>query len=176
MWAMPQFSKQHNSIVMNRFSWSFFAAVLLLNLQSCIQSEVLPIEPAITAITLNKDTIVSGTEAFVVTIHFTDGNGDLGVTETHPESNAFVIDNRTNFVDSLTIPFISPNGTIKSIEGEIDFTFNSECCIPLSGIPCTPDADYPPFDQVRFDVIIRDRAGNFSNQMQSPPMYIMCPN
>ena len=158
-------------------------------LQSCIKAEEYTLEPFITSVSIDKASIhqfsnittdAAGNilnyvpESFVISLEFQDGDGDLGVTDDQPEMNAFIVDNRTNFVDSLQIPYISPVGNIKSISGSIDFTINSECCLALSGISCTPNAEYNAIDTVIYQVFIKDRAGHTSNKVNAPPLLIYC--
>ncbi len=148
---------------------------VFFTISSCFKPDNFPVEPQITNVTINKSSIQNLIEGFTITVEFTDGDGDLGVTETIPEANAFFIDSRTAYVDSMLMPYISPQGTVNSIFGQIDFEFSSECCIAISGISCTPDAEYFPTDTVTYDIIIKDRAGNVSNTATSPPLIIMCP-
>ena len=162
---------------------------VMMLLQACIKADEYPEIPAITNISIDKSVIhqfanmttdAEGNildydqESFVITVDFQDGDGDLGVTDEQPEMNAFIIDNRTGFVDSLQIPYVSPQGNIKAISGTIDFTINSECCLAISGISCTPNAEYNTADTLRYDVFIKDRAGNESNIVQAPPLIILC--
>ncbi|MGB1204410.1 MAG: hypothetical protein ACPG5B_02120 [Chitinophagales bacterium] len=166
---------------------TFLLSITLL--VSCIKAEEYPPEPFITSVTIDKTSIHQFSnittdeagnilnyipEGFVISLQFEDGDGDLGVTDDQPEMNAFIVDNRTNFVDSLQIPYISPVGNIKAISGSIDFTINSECCLALSGISCTPDAEYNPIDTVIYQVFIKDRAGHSSNVVNAPPLFIYC--
>jgi len=144
-------------------------------LWGCIKPDNFPDEPKITAVSINKPAIESLVEDFVVSVDFQDGDGDIGITDAYPEANAFLIDDRTGYIDSLKIPYISPEGNIKSISGTLNFTILSECCIAISGITCTPNATYPPTDTVNYSVIIKDRKGNVSNVAQAPPLLIICP-
>ena len=153
------------------------------------KAEEYALEPFITSVSIDKSSIHQFSnittdefgnilnyvpESFVISLDFQDGDGDLGITDDQPEMNAFIVDNRTDFVDSLQIPYISPVGNIKSISGTIDFTINSECCVALSGISCTPNAEYNAIDTVIYQVFIKDRAGHTSNKVNAPPLLIYC--
>lgn len=148
---------------------------LTASLWGCIKPDNFPDEPKITDVSINKTAIESLVEDFVVSVDFQDGDGDIGITNEYPEANAFLVDDRTGYIDSLKIPYISPEGNIKSISGTLNFTILSECCIAISGITCTPNATYPPTDTVNYSVIIKDRKGNVSNVAQAPPLLIICP-
>lgn len=166
-----------NKLVVN-FIWSILGLGILLMFKSCsIEDPNFALEPAITSVFIDKDTIVNLEESFTITIGFQDGDGDLGREEGQEAIDAFIVDSRTNFVDSLVIPFISPQGNVQSISGMLDFVIPSECCIPIEagGVPCTPNAEYDPFDIVTFEVHIKDRAGNISNSVTTPALYIVCP-
>lgn len=149
--------------------------IFLMSHNSCIQPDKFPDEPQITGVSINKSTIQNLLEDFVVSVEFQDGDGDIGITNEYPEANAFLVDDRTGYVDSLKIPYVSPQGNIKAISGTLNFTILSECCIAISGISCTPNAIYPPADTVSYTVIIKDRSGNVSNAVEAPPLVILCP-
>ena len=157
--------------------------VLLLNVLACAKTETYPPEPEVTAIRFNKTEIKSahlsaGTpEAFVLIIDFKDGDGDIGQTEDHPETNLFVTDNRNQNTTEYAIPYdLESKGINKSISGTIDVNILQQCCIPLVGIPCSPNATYAPTDTLSYTLVLKDRAGNISNTLQSPPLYLICIN
>jgi len=176
-WAL---SKVFTNMFAKRHFFTRFSLLLLwwlgvfVGYTGCIQPDKFPDEPHIKSVSINKTTIKNLLEDFIVSVEFEDGDGDMGITDTYPEANAFLIDNRTGYVDSLKIPYISPSGNVKSISGTLNFTILSECCIALAGISCTPNATYPVADTVKYSVIIKDRAGNVSNMAEAPPLIITC--
>lgn len=147
---------------------------LSLLIAACVKPEEFAEEPLITQVYFNKAQIQNRVEGFSITIEFQDGDGNIGTTEEFPEANAFVRDTRTDFVDSLSVENLEPDGNIKDISGIITFDFQSECCIAITGVTCTPDAEYPPTEDVIYEVFIKDRAGNVSNIVQAPPLKIIC--
>lgn len=155
------------------YSLPTFLALFLCLWVACINFDNYPPEPAITAITINKTSIQNLVGDFVITLQFQDGDGNLGTTEQSPEANVFIIDQRDQFVTNYSFTDIS-GGAEQAISGSIDIAITSECCRVLSGIPCTPQAIYPPTDTVRYDVVIKDRAGNLSNVVTTPPLLIIC--
>lgn len=150
----------------------YFLGILSL-LNACLNPDSYPPEPEITNITLNKQSIQNLNDNFVITLTFQDGDGNLGTTEAMPDANVFVIDRRDQFVTNYAFADISGGGE-QAISGTIDITINSECCRVISGIPCTPQANYPPTDSVQYDVVIKDRAGNLSNVLTTPTLLIIC--
>ncbi len=152
----------------------FFAfAVCICSLVACFNPDSYPPEPAIVGISLDKTSIENLIGSFVITIQFQDGDGNLGTTEQSPEANVFVIDQRDGFVTNYSFSDLSGGGE-QAVSGTIDIIITSECCRVLSGIPCTPQADYPPTDTVRYEIVLKDRAGNLSNVAISPPLIIVC--
>ncbi len=144
---------------------------------ACIKPEEYPIEPQITEIRFDKLELDNYTEPLVISIDFQDGDGDIGITEGKAQKNIFIIDTRTGFIDSLAVPYnLEAPGNVKGILGTIDITQLSTCCIPDTGLPCTPDADYPRQQELVYEIYIADRAGNKSNVMRSPTLKINCPN
>ncbi len=165
----------NHTFLLQKYFAVLFVAVMLLGYSACIKPDKFPDEPQITSVFINKDSIQNLLEDFIVSVEFQDGDGDIGITNEYPEANAFLVDNRTGYVDSLKIPYISPQGNIKAISGTLNFTILSECCIAISGISCTPNATYPPIDTVQYTVIIKDRSGHVSNAVEAPPLIILCP-
>lgn len=161
--------------MINRCLLAFCICMLGLGLEACIKPETYPPEPLITDVIIDKSVIQQNEESFVISVSFQDGDGNIGADGTNDNSNAFLTDSRTGFVDSLTIPDLAAPGDVKSISGTIDFTVSSECCIALSGISCTPNAEYNPTDTVIYQIVIQDRALNVSNVMETPPLIIVCP-
>lgn len=169
---------------MRTINYTLLAVVLLsaiVSVLACADSETYPDTPEITAVYFDKDSLrsahlSSGTpEAFVLNIDFKDGDGDIGKTPSHPETNLLITDNRNQNTTEYTVPYnLSSDGLNKSISGTISVNILQQCCIPLQGIPCSPSATYAPTDELSYQVVIKDRAGNTSNSMQSPPLYLIC--
>lgn len=119
---------------------------------------------------LNSDTTV-------LTLKFTDGDGDIGFDIDTPGENIFIIDNRTNeFFDRFRAPAIPPQGANNGVTGEINMVLLNTCCIfpPQDSIPvCESPAAYPT-NQLTFTVYIEDRAGNKSNEIVTPAITLNC--
>ena len=162
-------------------SFALLGFVWILSMVACAKTETYPPEPEITDIKFDKEIIKSahlssGTpEAFVLSIEFKDGDGDIGQTDAHPETNLFVTDDRNQNTTEYAIPYdLESSGINKSISGTIDVNVLQQCCVPLQGIPCSPSATYAPTDTLTYTIVLKDRAGNISNTFQSPPLYLIC--
>lgn len=160
--------------------FAFFApAVLVFYVvltESCLAPDNFPVEPLITGVWFDVGTARSLDENFVAHIAFQDGDGDLGKTDEHPESNVFVIDSRDSSLSEYTIPVALPVDLGQDVSGEIKITLN-ECCQP--GIPCSAPGmagnQYTiDLDTVYYRIVLRDRAGNLSDTIDSPKMLLRC--
>ncbi|MCO5248760.1 MAG: hypothetical protein M9887_07435 [Chitinophagales bacterium] len=110
-------------------------------------------------------------DSVIVVLEFKDGDGDLGKnSQTDTIPNLFIVDHRFSIIDSqsYSIPNIPKKGSVDAISGEIAINL-------LSKIFCNPI--HPPSeatDTLEFEFYIRDRAGNFSNQVSTGKMPILC--
>ncbi|MCC7507397.1 MAG: hypothetical protein IT259_18975 [Saprospiraceae bacterium] len=155
-----------------------FAGVL----QFCVKPPDYPDEPVITFKSLTKNTqfqsAIDDTDTLLVTLEFTDGDGDLGSAEKGNDIS--VIDTRDNSGDTLSLPLVEQQGAGNGISGTISFVLPPTCCIPppLNGIPLPPcDPSVAPNflrDTVIYKVNIRDRAGHVSNEVALPPIILIC--
>lgn len=160
------------------FAPFFVLCILTMLLNGCIKPDEFSEIPKITGVNLSS-TLVRVGEDFVITIGFEDGDGDLGSDEN--EVNAFFVDNRVDLgydsiaTTSLAIPDISPEGSVKSISGELFFNMPPACCISSdASAACAVGIADVPSNQIAFDVYIVDRAGNQSNIVRTPPLTIQC--
>ncbi len=119
---------------------------------------------------LNSDTTV-------VSLKFTDGDGDIGFGTGTAGENIFVIDNRTGeFYDRFRIPAIPEQGANNGVSGTINMVLLNTCCIfpPQDSIPaCESPSQYPDND-LSFTIYMEDRAGNKSNEVQTGVIKLMC--
>jgi hypothetical protein len=137
---------------------------------SCLNPPDYPTVPHIEFDSLTK-TFVKGAEiggqvvpdSIIFFISFTDGDGDLGPIGNDSAENLFFRDNRTGFVYPFQFPYITPDGNIKDISGTIAYTLSPFFCNPGKTI-----------DTLSYTIYIRDRAGNFSNEVTSPDIVCDC--
>ncbi len=144
---------------------------------SCANPPDFPLEPIITYESISTNTINQSAiraDSAMITISFTDGDGDLG-REDMDSVDIFIIDNRIDFLQpGFVIPFIGQQGVGKGISGEISFLAPPNCCIFENGLPpCQPSTEFP-IDTVTYDIYIVDRAGNESNRVTTEPIFIRC--
>lgn len=160
----------------------------ILSLGACNPKPEFPIEPFIRYEGFERKKAVNGTDsAGVLRLYFTDGDGDMGLqssdtTGTFAKGSLYYYNFFISYyerqmgqwvrvslpppfpgADTLTnnsrIPFLTPAGQNKQLEGYIDmalFIYN-----PFS-----------PYDTIRYEVSICDRALNRSNQIQTPELVL----
>ncbi|MBK8054167.1 MAG: hypothetical protein IPK35_13075 [Saprospiraceae bacterium] len=125
--------------------------------------------------TLNQSDI--GGDTLLMTLKFTDGDGDFGTEDRKTEPNIFVKDLRTNqTLRQYKAPFIPLEGTKNGVSGKINIVFLTTCCVfpPATGItPCSKVPQYPKND-LSMEIYIKDRAGNSSNIVTTPPITLNC--
>lgn len=155
------------------YFWIFI--FLLGTTTGCITKPDFPVEPVIEFVSMNDNQMVQNsfnTDSILVTFSFTDGDGDLGDNDS---LNIFIRDNRDQFIASkYRLPELPPEGAQRGIQGKITVTIYTTCCIYPDGTPpCEPSLDYPT-DTLRYEIYIRDRAGNVSNTIETDPIIILC--
>lgn len=155
----------------------YFWILLLLtgSITSCVTRPDFPIEPEIEFVSMDGSQMVQNsfnTDSIRVTFSFTDGDGDLGDKDS---LNIFIRDSRDQFVASkYRLPELPPEGAQRGIRGEITVTIYTTCCIFPDGTPpCQASLEYPT-DTLRYEIYIRDRAGNVSNTIETEPIIILC--
>ena len=155
----------------------FVSALLLTTVMSCRKSKAFPVEPKIEFLRFVK----YGTDSAEFEINFTDGDGDIGLNqgdtnapyqktgryynniflryEYYDTSNvlhSFYVIPFSNPSDTLDnnyrIPVITPNGQVKSLNGEIHVRLY---------------APYAVHAKYRFSCFIYDRALHKSNVIES---------
>lgn len=143
---------------------------------SCIQPPSYPVEPEITYLGVNKNTIAQGgaPDTLVIDFAFTDGDGDLSSQDS---IDIFFTDNRQGAKTTYKIPAIAEEGTANGISGEIQVSISNAvgniCCIYSNGDdPCSPHPG--EIDTLTFSIQIRDRADNYSNIIETEPIFILC--
>ena len=158
---------------MSRFSTICLAFFSIIILFSCTDEPNFPIIPNIEFVRMGNNVLKQGIngDTTSVTIHFEDGDGDLG---GEPLA-IFILDTRSDFLDSIfRIPEIPLEGVSSSISGEIDFPIPATCCIYDNGqIPCQPSTEFPEQELI-YEIYIKDRAGHTSNSITLPPITLLC--
>ncbi len=160
--------------------------LFLLSMQSCVEPPRYPNEPAIELVAVSEDTIRQLQDSLYIEFSFTDGDGDLGFEDystddcelcdsscySHPTFSLFVLDNRyINIVNGDTIrclktfnvPYVPPKGATDAISGSVTVLLTNEFCLPGKVI-----------DTVNYSIVIKDRAGNFSNRIETGNIILLC--
>ena len=165
-----------------RFVVVFF---VIASLSACVKAPSYPIIPAIEFKSVSSEVVKSG-YSDTITFTFTDGDGDIGVNSTDADScgfcglktgdssclyinsaNIFLIDSRDNCVGTFASPNLASTSQYKSISGEIQVirAIDSKKCFTVPDPNC-------PFDTVTYTILLRDKAGHFSNTIQTVPIII----
>ncbi len=158
-------------------NWSKFTIfAVICTILSCTKPPDYPLEPVIAFKSLSRTSLPQGSllqDSLLLTITFTDGDGDIGSEET--QFAIFAKDLRTGFESiSYSIPFVPEQGAGNGISGEISFPIYTSCCIhPVTNQICMPFMDFPQ-DTLVYEIYIIDRAENVSNVITSDPIYLRC--
>lgn len=171
----------------------FIFSFVLYALSACIKAPNYPMEPVIfldaaSGDGFNQDTIAQGGPAamldtLILVFSFTDGDGDIG--NAVDSLDVFFKDSRTaenDLPDARRLPVLPDEGAANGIEGQITLRFPNKpfyiCCnYGESANACDPyPADRPDLatDTFSYTLQIRDRAGNYSNKIQTQPVTILC--
>ena len=146
---------------------------------ACEQPPNYPIEPEIEYVGVNRNIIAQGSfnaplDTLIVTFSFTDGDGDIGDDSL---TNVFLFDSRTgDLAEPIKVKPIPSQGTGNGISGEISVKIpnkpNRICCI-IGNTSCVSNPEQP-IDTFSYTIQLRDRAGHFSNKVQTEPITILC--
>ena len=151
--------------------------ILLLGMLSmtliygCIEPPDYPVEPVIEFVEMTRSSVIAQTipedpnralDTIYITFAFTDGDGDLGGGDS---SNVFLTDSRLgNAGESYFVDDIPEAGVTNGISGEMTVMIPEIFCFPNSA----------PRDTLIYTIQIVDRAGNLSNEIQTPPIELIC--
>lgn len=121
--------------------------------------------PEIELESVSTYSVSEGQDSVVITVRFTDGDGNIGARENEASDNAFFIDSRFGLPVSLyKIPYIEPSGRVKALSGTIDFTLQPFSCRP----------NVTNIDSFKYEIYILDRDGNQSNSIFTETFEIQC--
>ena len=126
--------------------------------------------PVITFQGLDSNTVVSGASYDTVFIRFqvVDGDGDIAhVKDNNGDRDIYITDSRTGEVLQYWYPDI-PSGTINPDEG-----VNAFVTLKVLAAFLSTRLDHPLGDTLTYDLYVKDRAGNKSNVITTPKIYIL---
>ncbi len=154
--------------------------LLLLATFSCVEGPDFDVVPRIEFRSMSGDQLRQsgeGVDSLHIVIYFEDGDGDLG-TEAN-SGDIELVDSRTGFsLPRSSIPMVPLLGAKNGISGELNINLSfipgiDMCCILPNGRTCEQLDGYPQ-DTLYYLIRIRDRAGNWSNQVTTDPIYVRC--
>lgn len=144
-------------------------AVVMLAFAGCRKLEQFPPEPEIDYV----DFLQFGSDSAQLVISFTDGDGDIGLTDSDTiepyDYNLFLtyyqMENGAWIQPVLSTPFWYRIPVLKQTNGEK--ALQGEINVDLSPFYAAPGAD-----SIRYDVVLRDRALNTSNTITTPTIIV----
>jgi hypothetical protein len=142
------------------FSLLVFGTILLAS--ACKKEETLPAQaaPVIGILSITPDTLVQYQDSVVIKIQYEDPNGDLGSID--PDKHDLEIkDSRLQFADTYHVKPLSPEGYSLFIRGTLSVTLPSMFLLGNGNL-----------EQVTFSIRMRDRAGQWSSEVDSDPIFI----
>jgi len=125
-------------------------------------SPPLPPEPVIELRSAGPATLVALRDSVVFELAYTDGDGDIGFAEAD-STVVYVTDERFPLTEGFHLPPLAPEGAQIAITGVLTVV------LPRT-ILKDPEADS---EQVVFSLRLRDRAGNWSNTVQSAALVVL---
>lgn len=146
------------------------AVLALVAISSCTKSKKSSGNvPKIQFIGLSGNTIKAGSSQVIyINFSFSDGNGDLG---NKPSSGNYDIYTKDSRNDSSDVNYFFPQDLPNNVEAGQEVS--GVCNLGLLGAFVLLRPDRPDRDTVRYEIYIKDRAGNESNRFTTPDIYIV---
>ncbi|MEM1319906.1 MAG: hypothetical protein AAGG75_06585 [Bacteroidota bacterium] len=119
--------------------------------------------PAIELLSVSTTQIIEHQDSIVFTIQYLDGDGDLGTSD--PDATTVeLVDNRDPdlLIFGYHLSPRTPEGTSLSIQGELSIVLNNSILLD----------DTNSSEQTTFSIRIQDRAGHWSNQVETATIII----
>lgn len=152
----------------------------------CVKPPDYPDEPVITFVSVSPGSILQrpffrqpDTVYTDLVFSFTDGDGDLGFSDT--TASMIIRDLRSPLLPKpYRLPEVSSLGAGNGISGEVTVRVPVSCCIPdpVDGIPLPPcdtnSVSGQLLDTLVYSIQIKDRAGHWSNVIESAPIILKC--
>ncbi|TND06955.1 MAG: hypothetical protein FD123_3419 [Bacteroidetes bacterium] len=115
-----------------------------------------------------------GTDSLQVTLHFIDGDGDLGVPEENPDPNLFFYFYHRDPAGNWT----PTDGPSQLVTDTLVYTYRvpelpvSQDKVAEGDITVTMDKRFIPNDTISLDMRLHDRAGNRSLWVRTPEVIL----
>jgi hypothetical protein len=145
----------------------FVLIVMAILVNGCIKFKTFPPTPVITFKSMSVTEVKQGQTPIKIIFNFTDGDGDIGLTQQDTSKDILILDlRRGNPVFSpiqydYRMPYVTPEGNNKSISGELAIDIPNTFCRPGLTV-----------DTLRYSIQIKDRAGNKSNILETPTVIV----
>ena len=123
-------------------------------------TEELAPEPRISFVSISPDTVVDFKNSIILTISYTDNNGDLGF-ENPDEYALWVKDSRLDSADFYHVPPLAPTNHNLVIKGKLEIVLNSIFILGNG-----------QEERMTLSIKIKDRANHWSNIVHSAPIII----
>ncbi len=139
-----------------------FILILLISILAlgCSKDSATGGAPSIKLISVSADSVREFKDSLVIVLEYTDMDGDIG--EDNPDNNSLQIkDRRLSAADFYFVqPLAPPNSSIK-IKGQIAVQVKNVFLLGTGNSEIT-----------KFDIKLRDRAGHWSNSINTPDITI----
>jgi hypothetical protein len=140
--------------------YCFLPALILLAFVSCNKDSAVSSVPIIKFLDVNSTTIKEFKDSLVIRFEYTDADGDIG--EDNPDKNdLFIKDRRLANADYYFVKPLSPPGSEIKITGIISVQIKNTFLLGTGNSELT-----------QFDIKLRDKAGNWSNSINTPNIKI----
>lgn len=127
---------------------------------SCKKDSALSSVPVIKFLDVNSTSIKEFKDSLVLRFEYSDADGDIG--EDNPDKNdLFIKDRRLANADYYFVKPLSPPGSEIKIKGIISVQIKNTFLLGTGNSELT-----------QFDIKLRDRAGNWSNSINTPNITI----
>lgn len=147
---------------------------LLFGVAACTTAPDIPDEPRLEFVSFSKGTMMQGRtiiDSVFMQVTFTDGDGDLGSAEI---VNLTITDNRTGDPYGVfRVPEIPEPGANNGVTGTMTVKLFNTCCLEPEGEEVCEDVTVPT-NELSFDIVLTDRAGNQSNVLTTPALQLLC--
>lgn len=139
-----------------------FLACLILTLAVSCSKEAEPSRtPSIRLLDISRDSLREFKDSLVIRFEYTDADGDIG--EDNPDKNDLMIkDRRLSNADFYFVKPLAPPGSGIKITGIIAVQIKNTFLLGTGSA-----------EQTVFDIKLRDRAGNWSNNISTPSITII---
>ncbi|MCS7085127.1 MAG: hypothetical protein RMM53_05070 [Bacteroidia bacterium] len=141
----------------------WMAAAIAMSLIACGEEKKVEFDPhpKLELTSVAPSSLKALLDTLRVTVRYSDGDGDLG--HAHPDSHAvFATDSRNGVVHRFRLPPLAPDD-----QGPIPITGN--LVVVIGGIPNLSGRS----ENVGFEIFLKDRAGNRSNVVSTPPVEVL---